>query len=137
MGRDYAALEALYLRNQARTHGYVVRTASDPPDAPGPIRENHHAYDFQMRNSWGHLQSRERVPYILNADGTWTRGKRCSVIKRTDYAQKIPPKVCENCKTLFIAKRADAKTCSVACRMALHRKRAKLAHGRQKGRRDA
>jgi hypothetical protein len=38
------------------------------------------------------------------------------------YREQFPPRRCANCRQLFLAARADAKTCSAKCRVALHRK---------------
>jgi hypothetical protein len=38
------------------------------------------------------------------------------------YQEKFPPKKCEHCRRMFLAKRADARTCSDKCRQALSRR---------------
>jgi predicted nucleic acid-binding Zn ribbon protein len=70
--------------------------------------------------------NRHRYPYVPNKDGTWTKGRK-STLSRADYVNKIPPKLCPCCGKLFIARRADAKTCSSKCRTALHRNPSRLA----------
>jgi hypothetical protein len=61
---------------------------------------------------------RHRTPHVLKDDGTWTKAK--GRVTREHYTQKTPPKVCENCGHLFVA-RAGARTCSAKCRKALQR----------------
>jgi hypothetical protein len=39
------------------------------------------------------------------------------------YQEKFPALVCAYCRRKFLAKRADAQTCSPSCRVMLHRKR--------------
>jgi hypothetical protein len=63
---------------------------------------------------------RHRYPFVLASDGTWKRAK--GRLRLEDWAMRLPPKVCEMCGHLFVTGRRDAKTCSPACRVNLHRK---------------
>jgi len=116
MAYEYMELEDQVARLTALTRGYVQRMASEPPDML-------HGEPRRGRR-WGKI--RHRVPYVENPDGTWKRAK--GQLRLADYAQTVPPKVCENCRHLFVAKRADAKTCSPRCRLALHRKARRGSH---------
>jgi hypothetical protein len=111
LAQAYARLE---IRNEellAKVYGYVNRMATEPPGQPkGEPRKG---------REWRKI--RHRTPYVLNPDGSWRRVK--GQVTRTDFVAKIPPKVCEVCNTLFVARRIDARTCSPACRTALYRKR--------------
>lgn len=104
-------------------HGYTVRMASEPPGQPGwpPGREPR---KFRHRRAF--------VPDIAPAIEALIRShwritnelaSGSAPITRRQLIDNTPPKICPNCKALFVAKRADARTCSAKCRVALSRKR--------------
>ena len=105
--RLIATLRGYVLAGSAKGPGVLVRNGT--ASARGVNRE---AY-----------KPRHRKPFVLNADGTWTRVK--GRLRIEDWATRLPPKVCKACGHLFVTGRRDAKTCSAACRVALHRARAR------------
>jgi hypothetical protein len=109
---DFARQEIQIAQLTAKAFGYVNRMATEPPWQP-------HSEPRRGRE-WRKI--RHRTPYILDAGSPngWRRVK--GQIKREDYVRKLPPKVCEACGHLFVTGRGDAKTCSPACRVNLHRK---------------
>jgi hypothetical protein len=102
--RLIAKLRGYVLAGSAKGPGVLVRHGT--ATARGVNRE---AY-----------KPRHRHPFVLASDGTWKRAK--GRLRLEDWAMRLPPKVCEMCGHLFVAGRRDAKTCSPACRVNLHRK---------------
>lgn len=45
------------------------------------------------------------------------------------YEKMVPRVRCKNCGKMFLARRSDARTCSINCRVALHRKRSQKTNG--------
>lgn len=108
---NYADLENRVEVLTAKLNGYVNRMATEPPGNP----------KGRQRRGREWRKIRHRTPYQLNPDGTFRRVKGQWV--RSDWVQKFPLKVCENCGSQFAAGRSDAKTCSNRCRQALKRQR--------------
>jgi hypothetical protein len=102
--RLIAKLRGYVLAGSAKGPGVLVRHGT--ATARGVNRE---AY-----------KPRHRHPFVLAPDGTWKRAK--GRLRLEDWAMRLPPKVCQMCGHLFVAGRRDAKTCSPACRVNLHRK---------------
>jgi hypothetical protein len=97
-----------------RNRGYILHSAPAgrhrtpyvptiaTPDMGGLVDTDHGSFCGPLGNGWKRAHGR---------------------LTRADYVQAIPPRACDLCGGLFIAKRSDAKTCSVRCRVALSRKR--------------
>lgn len=64
---------------------------------------------------------------LTKYSGRYTRVAYCSDHCRDANKKRVrPPKICKACSVRFIPTRADAKTCSAACKQKLYRQRRKL-----------
>jgi hypothetical protein len=100
-------------RLTAKLRGYVLAGSAKGPGVFKPDRWQIHS----ARGVNGGIAFRPtyRYPFVVGPDGECLRVE--------DWATRLPPRVCAVCSQLFVAGRADARTCSSRCRTALHRRK--------------
>jgi hypothetical protein len=105
----------------ASLRGYVLAGSAKGPG----VLKSRATTSARGVSRWAY-KPRWRHPFMVGEDGfSWKRVK--GRLRVEDWATKLPPKACAVCQRLFISARRDAKTCSTACRVALHRMKRKTA----------